>query len=57
MVKKIHINTKMKLTSKLALNCDTLLPYNASELYELDGDRAGPVSHGTSSPATLLHVL
>ncbi|CAH8276280.1 unnamed protein product [Arabidopsis lyrata] len=24
------------------------------ELYELDGDRAGPISHGVSSPATLL---
>ncbi len=35
--------------------CDSLLHCTAGELWELDGRRAGPVSHGPLSGAGLLH--
>ena len=52
--KKDQNTESFKHTSISVLNH---IVYYAGELYELDGRKAGPISHGASSPATLLKVL
>ncbi|KAF2585122.1 hypothetical protein F2Q70_00034464 [Brassica cretica] len=49
--KKDQNTESFKHTSISVLNH---IAYYAGELYELDGRKAGPISHGASSPATLL---
>ncbi|KAL0687530.1 hypothetical protein Bca4012_087207 [Brassica carinata] len=49
--KKYQNTESFKHTSISVLNH---IVYYAGEIYELDGRKAGPISHGASSPATLL---
>ena len=39
-----------------ALIFNSFLDINVGELYELDGRKSGPISHGASSPSSLLQV-